>query len=107
MGVDGERFGFIDEGELGDDDLKVAGGEVGVPEFGGALADNAGGGDDELVAEGFGDLEGGGGIGGDDELDDAGVVAQVNENQATMVAAGIDPAGKMNGLIGVGFKLGG
>ena len=80
VGVDGERFGFIDEGELGDDDLKVAGGEVGVPEFGGALADNAGGGDDELVAEGFGDLEGGGGIRGDDELDDAGVVAQVNEN---------------------------
>ena len=107
VSVDGERFGFVDEGELGNDDFEIAGGEIGVFQFGSALADDAGGRNHEFVAESFGDFEGGGSVGSDDELDDAGVIAQVNENQATVVAAGIDPAGKVNGLVGIGFELGG
>ena len=71
----------------------VAGGHVGVFEAGGAAADGAGDGDDELGAGGFGFEVGAGwrrtcrG-----RLGDAGAVAEVEEDEVAVVAAAVDPA---------------
>ena len=54
----------------------------------------AGGAQHVLGAQLVGELEGlAGAVGVEDELDDAGAVAQVDEDQAAVVAAAVDPAG--------------
>ena len=60
----------------------------------------AGSGDDVFVAEGLGEVEGSGLVRIDDELDDASVVAEVDEDEAAVVAAGVDPAHDGCGLVG-------
>ena len=91
VGVDRERFGFVEEGEVFNDEFDGAGGDVGINKVGSAFAHFAGGGENKFVTDGFGELKGFCGLWGDDELDDAGVVAEVDENQTTVVATGVDP----------------
>ena len=91
VGVDRERLGFVEEGEVFDDEFDGAGGDVGVDEVGSTFAHFAGGGENKFVADRFGKLEGFCGFWSDDKLDDAGVVAEVDKNQATMITTGVDP----------------
>ena len=92
MGIDGKRLRFVEKAEVVNYELDGAGGDVGINQIWFALADFAGGINDEFVTEGFGESEGVFVLGSDDELDDAGVVAEVDKDETTMVATGIDPA---------------
>ena len=62
--------------------------------------------DDPLAAHGLGRLEGRA-IGIDDDLGHAVMVAQVDEQQAAMVADAVHPAGKTDGLADIGFAKSG
>jgi hypothetical protein len=63
----------------------------------------AGDGDDVLGARGFGLGVGErGGFFVEDDLGDAGAVAEVEEDEVAVVAAAVDPAHEGNGLAGIG-----
>ena len=57
MSIDGERFGFVEESEVFDNEFDGASGDVGVDEVGSAFAHFAGGGENKFVADGFGEPE--------------------------------------------------
>ena len=101
MSIDWERGGFVEEFEVVDDKLNGAGGNVGINEFLGTLAELTGGAKDELVTDGFGESESLLGVGGDDELDETGMVTQIDKNESTVVATRIDPTGDHDGLADV------
>jgi hypothetical protein len=56
---------------------------------------------DPLAADPVGGLQGVAGLGVGDDLDDPAAVAQVEEGDPTVVAAGVDPAGDGDGLADV------
>jgi len=104
IGVDREGWGLrrVDHGNFGGLEFDVAGGEFWVL---GAVAtsdDLALDLDDVFVADVGG---GGGGLGGvfgvEDDLDDAGGIAEVNEDEPAVIAAAVDPAGEGDLLAGV------
>ena len=99
----GEDFGGVEEFEGGGGDFDFAGGDFWIVGAGGADADFAGDGDDAFGAQGGGaGEEFGGQIGRiENGLGAAFAVADVNKNDAAEVAAGVDPAGKDDGLAGV------
>src|SRR5581483_11708588 len=84
--------------ELRDLQLDLARRDVRVDRLGRALDDLAGRADDELVADAVRDPGGlGGALGVDHELADPALVAEVDEDQAAVVAAAGDPAGERHG----------
>ena len=95
-----QRFAGAELVVAGDVELDFAGGEVGVHRAFGAGADVALDADDGFLGQ-MRDvvLEGGGGR--DDDLRDAVVVAQVDEEDAAEVALVMDPAREADGLAGV------
>ena len=99
----GQRLG------LGDLELDLAGLELRVDVALLAPHDRAGRGDDVLGAQPLGERVGvGGGLGVEDELDDPGAVAQVDEDQPAVVAAAVHPAGHAHGRVDVaGAQLAG
>ena len=105
---EGEDVGFAYDGQGGGDDFDLAGGEAGVFGAGEAGGDEAGDGDDVLAAEAVG-LVGDLGvfIGAEDDLGDAFAVTEIDENNAAVIAAGIDPAAEGDGGVGVGGAEGG
>ncbi len=81
------------------DDLDVAGGDVGVRQAFAAQADVADGGHDELRPGGLCLEQGGAGLRlVDDDLGDAGAVAEVEEDEVAVVAAAVDPAHEDDGF---------
>ena len=80
------------------EDLDLAGNEPGVRGARGTRADEAVDANAELVAQALGDREGGRAIRIADDLHEALAVAQVDEDDAAMVAAAVDPAGERDGL---------
>jgi len=97
VGVDGERRSLrgVEDGDGGGLELDVAGGEfwvLGAIPTSDDLAPDL---DDVFVADAGG---GGGGLRGvfgvEDDLDDAGGVAEVDEDEATVITASVDPAGE-------------
>src|SRR4029077_2957617 len=64
----------------------------------GARPNAAGGRDDEFVAELFGDRERGRAVGIADELHQAFAIAQVDEDDAAMVATAMNPSADRHGL---------
>ena len=80
-------------GEIGDPQLDLAGGEARVYGVGAARDDLAGDGDDAFGAHRFdgGEMRA---VALDDALGDAGLVAQVNEQQVAVVPLAVDPARK-------------
>ena len=99
--LEGRGVGLGQQAQLGDLHLNVAGGHIGV--LGLTLPDHASGGDDILAAQGSGllkDLLGSGVVEG--ELDEAGAVPEVHEDQATQVALALDPAADGDLLAHVG-----
>ena len=99
----GEDFGQVEKFEGGGGDFDFAGGNFGIVGAGGAGADLAGDGDDAFGAEGGGAVEKFRGQIGrvEDGLGAAFAVADVNKYEAAEVAAGMNPAGKDDGLPGV------
>ena len=94
---------------LGDLELDLAGVELRVDVALLAAHDRAGGGDDVLGAQPLGQRVGlGRRLGVEDELDDPGAVAQVDEDQPAVVAAAMHPAGDADGRVDVaGAQLAG
>jgi hypothetical protein len=80
------------------EDLDLAGGQVGVGRAGRARTHLAGDLQAELVAYRFGDLEGLGAIRVADDLGQAFAVAQVDEDDAAVVAATVGPAAQGDDL---------
>ena len=92
-----QRLGTRDKFQLVDLDLDCAGRNVRVDRIGCARHDLAARAHDELGADRVGGLRClGRALRVDDELHDAGVVAQVDEDQPAVVAAAPDPAGDRN-----------
>ena len=79
-------------------DFDFAAGKVGVFGARGAEADAAFDGEAVFVAYLFGEREGVCGVGVNDDLDEATAVAQVDEDNAAVVAATVYPAGNLDGL---------
>ena len=93
--LEGQRRARRDDLELVDLELDGAGREVRVDVLRSAGRDLAGRAQDELVADVVRRLRGfGGAFRVDDELADAGRVAEVDEDEAAVVAAARDPAGE-------------
>ena len=102
-GREGQRLAVVQQAKLVGDDFDFAGGIVLVDGAGVAQLDVADDGDDELRAHGAGLLvHCGAGVGGDDDLGDAGAVAQVEEDEVAEVAPLVDPAHENNFRAGVG-----
>ena len=80
-------------------------GSLGLTSFGAAGGDGAGDADDPFAAQLAGFIVGGlaAGVGVEDKLREAVAVAQVDEDQAAVVAVGMDPAGKFDFLADIGF----
>ena len=88
---------------VGDRELDLAGGQVRVDVARLALDDLAGGGEDVLGPQPLGQrVRVGRRLGVEDELDDAGAVAQVDEDQPAVVAPAVDPAGHAHALADAG-----
>ena len=99
MGNGGVFASFNSRRSVRRDELDFAGGHVGVGEAFAAGADLAGDGDDVLGAGGFGlEVAGGAGLLVDDDLGNAGAVAEVDEDEAAVVAAAVDPAHEGDGF---------
>ena len=97
---EGRGLGVVEEEELVGDDFDEAGGHVGVGEAFSAETDFSFDGYDEFAAGGFGfGVGGGGGFLVEDDLGDAGAVAEVEEYEVAVVAATVDPAHEDDGLI--------
>ena len=103
VGGEGGRVGFVDQFGGGDDDFDLAGDHFGVGFAFFARADGAVDGDDVFVAQGAADFVGGGVIGMEDDLGDAGAVAHIDEDDAAVVAVGVDPSGEGDFGVDVGF----
>ena len=103
-GGEGGRIGFVDEGGGGDDDFDVASNHFGVGAAFFAGADGAGEGDDVLVAQGTADFVGGLGVGMKNGLGDAFAVAEIDKDDAAVVAVGVDPAGQGDLAADFGFS---
>ncbi len=88
---DGQFLGFGEDFDLGGIDFDRAGCELGVGRAVGALAHLAIDADDPLGAQFFGHLEGRA-VGIGDDLGQAVMVAQVDEEHAAVVADAVDPA---------------
>ena len=98
--LEGRGLRLGQQAQLSDLHLNVAGGHVGV--LGLPLPDLSGGSDDVLAAEGgrlLEDLFGGAVVKG--QLDEAGAVPQVHEDQAAQVPLALDPAADGNLLADV------
>ena len=94
LDLEGRRLGVGEQLGGGDLELELAGRQLGVDRLLGAPHDRAGGAEHVLGAQLVGELEGlARGVRVEDELDQAGAVAQVDEDQAAVVAAAVDPAG--------------
>ena len=91
-GREGRRLGLVEQQQFAGDDLDLAGGHVGVFEARAAAADVSLDGDDVLRTRGVGFGVGGFDLLVDDDLRDAGAVAQIEEDEAAVVAAAVDPA---------------
>ena len=93
--VEGGRPGGVEDGGGVGPDLDFTGGEVAVLGAGGAAAYRALDLKDVLGARGVGD---GGSFGGflgvEDDLDKAVVITEVDEDEAAVVAAAVDPGGE-------------
>ena len=102
-GREGRRLRVVEEEEVVGDELDVAGGHVGIGEAFAAVAEDSRDGDDVLGARGFGlGVSFGGDFLVEDDLRDAGAVAEVEEDEVAVVAAAVDPAHEGDGLAGVG-----
>jgi len=87
------RLAGIEDEQLFGDDFDFAGCDVQVDGVGGALLDDALDGDDVFRAKLLGaSVQGGIGVGAEDDLGDAFAVAQVNEDHAAEIAAAVHPA---------------
>ncbi len=102
-GGEGDGIGLVDEFGGGDDDFDFAGGHFGIGSAFFAGPDCAGDGDDVFVAERAADLVGLAGFGMKDDLGDAGAVAEIDEDDAAVVAVSVDPAGEADFGADVGF----
>jgi hypothetical protein len=101
-GDEGELGGLGEQLDGGDDDLDLAGGDLGVGLL--TLADGALDRDAVLVAEAGAEFGGGVGRGAllEDDLGEARTVSHIDEDEALAVAAvGVDPAVEGDGLTGV------
>ncbi len=99
---EGGRFRRVEDDDFVGQDLNLAGLHAGVDPFGGAGADSTAHLEDVLLADPGSQFVGLGGMGDvGDDLDDAGAVAQVNEDQAAVVSLAVDPPGQGDGLAGV------
>lgn len=106
--LEGKDVGFVDDGEAGGDDFDFAGAEFAVLGAFEAFGDFAGDLDDVFVAE-FVALGGEFGVffGAEDDLGEALTIPQVHEDDAAVVAGGVDPTGEGDGLADVfGAELG-
>ena len=94
VGEEGEGDGGVEDGEGGEGDFDGAAGELFCFRCRGDGTDDAGGLDDEFAAETGGDGE-------DffDELEDAFGVAEVDEEDAAVVAVALYPAADGDGLV--------
>ena len=103
LDLEGRGLGGVQDLELGDQHLDVAGGELLVVLALGALAHDAGDLDGPLGADILGGVERGaaGVLGVERDLRHARAVAQVDEDEAAVVAAVPDPAGQRDGLADV------
>ncbi len=102
-GREGQRLGVVEEAELVGDDFDFAGRDVRVDGAGIAQLDAPDDGDDVLGAQTFGLLVHlGPGVGGDDNLGEAGAIAQVNKDKVAEIAAAVDPSHENHGGAGVG-----
>ena len=107
---EGERedVGFVENGDGGGDDLDLAGGKPGVLRAEEARGDGAGDGDHVFATEAvrlLGDLRVL--VGTKDDLRNAFAVAEIDKNDAAVVTARVDPAGKGDGGVGVDGAEGG
>ncbi len=91
-GREGRRLGLVEQKQFAGDDLDLAGGHVGVVEPLATAADASLDGDDVLRTRGVGFGVGGFDLLVDHDLRDAGAVAQIEEDEAAVVAAAVDPA---------------
>jgi len=98
---EGECFGAGEDGQLGDMEFDGAGSEFGIDGIWGALNDRAGDGENTFVTEVGGGVEELGLIWVKDDLGDAVMIAEINEDDAAVIAAVMDPAGETDGLAGV------
>ncbi len=102
-GEEGGVLGLVEDAEFVGDEFDFAGGDIFVDGVGVAQLDGADDGDDELVAEGFGLLvDGGGVLAAEDDLGDAGAVADIDEDDGAEVAAAVDPSHEDGFLTSVG-----
>ena len=84
--------------DLVGEDLDLAADQVGIDRALGARPHASGGRDDEFVAELFGDRERGRAVGIADDLHQAFAIAQVDENDAAVVAAAMNPSADRHGF---------
>ena len=102
-GREGRCLRIVEEEEGMGDELYVAGGHIGIGEALAAVAEDSGDGDDVLGTRGFGlGVSFGGDFFVEDNLGDAGAVAEVEEDEIAVVAAAVDPPHEGDGLAGVG-----
>jgi len=96
------RGGAIEDGQLIDAKLNLAGRQFRIGRSFGPSRDFAGDLQDPFAADRFGELEVfGAAFGRDDDLRLAVAVAQIDEEDALVVAIGIDPAAERDGLADV------
>ena len=103
LDLEGRRLGGVEDLDLVDQDLDLAGRELGVVHPLGALAHGARDLDRPLGADGLRSVEGltAGVLRVKGDLRHAVAVAQVDEDEAAVVAAVPDPAGERHGLADV------
>ena len=101
-----QLLGHRQDLDLAGKNLDLAGRQVGVDRLGGSRLDRTVDAHDPLAAQGLGGLEGRG-IRIGDNLGHAIVVAQVDEEQAAMVADAMDPAGQADIGSDIGLPEGG
>ena len=93
-----QRLGAVQHLDAVGEKLDLAGLQLGIGGTGRSRSDRAAHGQHVLAAGTLGFLEDIGAIRVEDDLQQAVSVAQVNENDAAMVAAAVDPAGDGHGL---------
>ncbi len=102
-GREGREARVVEDAQLGGLDLDFAGGHFGIDGVGVAQADFADGGDDVLGADLLAfEVAVGSQFFVEDDLGDAGAVAEVEEDEVAVVAAAVDPAHEDDLLAGVG-----
>ena len=99
---EGGREGLVQDLDARGEDLDLARGHVTVDGLGRAAADRPLDGEHPLGAGSMGGLVGLGVLRVDDDLDNAVRVAEVEEDEAAVVAAAVDPAGEAHGAALVG-----